>query len=173
MQSDAITRLLLAGILIGQAVLILQNMRSGPEPPAPAASTGPAPTRAALAPLPPRAEREGFRNRRGKTLSEADIVAMVQAVENGSLPADMRVWAALQLEGIHVEHALDALIGVLNDPEEALSTAALQALAGIEDPRVLAAARRAQSHEDDGVRAVAAYVLKSLGESPGPGGAEP
>lgn len=153
MQTDTITRLLLVAILVCLVVLIFLNLGSNRAEPADAAAASPA----------PQADSASFRNQLGRTLEMSDLVALSQAVGNEALPSDMRVWAALQLQGVHHEQVTEALIPLLDDEDEVLSTAALQALAGHDDPRVREAALRGLEHDDEDVRIVSRYVLESIG----------
>jgi len=156
MQSETLTRVLLVSILLCLAVLIFQNFTdgSGAAAPAPVTSRPPAD--------PDPAEAVRFRNQHGRYLTSADLVALRDSVVNEALPSDMRVWAALELQGVHNPEVSEVLISVLEDEDAVLSTAALQALAGVRDPRVREAALRALQHEDEDVRMVAEFVLKSI-----------
>lgn len=155
MQVDTTTRVLLAGILICLIVLILQNVFRRPVE----QRAAPVPV-AAVEEAEPPLESEGRRNKRGQVLSDADIVVMAESATNEALPLDLRVWAALQLEGLFHPHVSETLIGLLDDEHEVLAIAALQALAGHRDPRILEAVRRAAEHEDESVRIVARYVME-------------
>lgn len=155
MQSDTTTRLMLAGIMVGLAVLIVQNcQRPYPQTPVVAPAAEPPPV------------AEVYRNQKGRELTASDLVIMSQSVNNEKLPTDMRVWAALQLESIEHPDVSRALIRALDAEDEVLTTAVLQALVGNRDPRVKEAALRAAKHEDETVRQVAKYVLDSLEKPP-------
>lgn len=160
MQTDRITRVLLAAILLCLVVLIAQNLR--PDPPVPA------PVTSAAAPEPEDSE-ETYRDYRGREVKQSDLVVLIQTVGNEALPMDMRVWAALQLQGVANEQASETLIAALDDENEELSTAALQALAGNRDPRVRQAALAGLEHDEEDVRVISRYVLESLGEKPAEG----
>ncbi|MEM7410597.1 MAG: HEAT repeat domain-containing protein [Myxococcota bacterium] len=96
------------------------------------------------------------------TPAVADPTAFLVAVQNPALPADMRAWSALQLAGSEEPAARAALIDALDDDVPEVSVAALQALIGVDHPRVRAAAQERLEHEEDGVREVARRVLESL-----------
>ena len=165
MQPDTTTRYLLAGILICLGFLILQNILGGGRANrSQAVASAPAPR--AAEPARPSVHGELGEARWPGPLTDADLILLRDTVSNEALPVDMRVFAALQLERVRHPAVTEALIAELDAPDQALATAALQALAGYPHPQVLEAARRAVESDDAGVRTVGRYVLESLGEAP-------
>ena len=156
MQTDRITRVLLAAILLCLVVLIAQNLT--PDAPAPVLEPG------ASAPEQASSGEKIYRDHRGREVKQSDLVVLIQTVGNEALPMDMRVWAALQLQGVANEQASETLIATLDHEDAELSTAALQALAGNRDPRVREAALAGLEHEEEDVRVISKYVLDSLAE---------
>ena len=76
---------------------------------------------------------------------------MADALANGQLPDDMRVWAAEQLGRFDERDSTTALLRAFSDPSPAVVLAALEAVSGRDDPRVEPMVEALADHEDERV----------------------
>jgi len=71
-----------------------------------------------------------------KPLTEGERQMLIDALLRVELPADVRVWTALQLGPVEGVKVTNALLTALNDPEPEVVAAAAEALSQRSDPRI-------------------------------------